>query len=457
MKNAEYNNKLFGTDGIRGRANQGYITPESFARLALCASIQFISGGHRHRVIIGKDTRLSGYMLEPALVSGFISAGIDVVTVGPLPTPAIAMLTRTMRADFGVMISASHNPYQDNGIKLFTPTGHKLSHLVENRIAMLMEQPDRINYVDSESLGRAVRMEDAQGRYIEFAKSTLDPNIRLDGLRIVVDCAHGAAYKVAPTVLYELGAEVISLSIAPNGTNINDACGALHPNQICDAVKEYNADIGIALDGDADRLVVCDAQGNVIHGDILMAILIKDWHQREQLRGPVVSTIMANYAFQNFVENLGIRFLRTKVGDRNVMSEMIRHRSNFGGESSGHIIFMDYNFTGDGLVAALQVLRSMAYTQKPLHELAKLFTPTPQQNETINLQTNIDLEALDAYHKIIQNSQRQLNKKGRLVVRRSGTENVLRLMIESQDTQLMNTVIHELKQKIIDLVQQLSA
>ncbi|MEM9684510.1 MAG: phosphoglucosamine mutase, partial [Pseudomonadota bacterium] len=348
--------RYFGTDGIRGRANEAPITPDMVLRLAMAAGERFRRGDHRHTAVIGKDTRLSGYMLEPALTAGFISMGMDVVLVGPMPTPAVAMLTRSMRADLGVVISASHNPYEDNGIKLFGPDGYKLSDEEESAIEAVMESGD-MALAPSSGLGRARRMDDAPGRYIEFVKQTFPRGRRLDGLKVVIDCAHGAAYRVAPTVFWELGAEVVPVGVQPDGLNINRNCGATSPDMMCEQVVAHGAHIGIALDGDADRLIVADEQGRIMDGDQLMALIASNWHTQGRLRGGgVVATVMSNLGFERHLKSLGLQMVRTPVGDRYVVEHMVTNDFNVGGEQSGHIILNDYVTTGDALIAALQVL-----------------------------------------------------------------------------------------------------
>eukprot|EP00752_Nemacystus_decipiens_P000545 g545.t1 len=383
--------KYFGTDGIRGTANRWPITPEVALRLAMAAGAQFRRGDHRHRVVIGKDTRLSGYMLEPALTAGFISMGMDVMLLGPLPTPAVAMLTRSMRADLGVMISASHNPYQDNGIKLFGPDGYKLSDETEQAIEALMESGIPAQGADApaapEALGRAKRLEDAPGRYIEFVKATFPAALRLDGLKIVVDCANGAAYRVAPVVFHELGAEVVPLAVQPDGANINRACGATAPQALCEQVAAHGADLGLALDGDADRLIVCDERGALVDGDQIMALIAASWAEAGRLKGPVVATVMSNLGLERFLSERGVALTRTKVGDRYVVEAMRDSGANLGGEQSGHLVLGDYGTTGDGLVAALQVLAVMVATGRPMSALGRQFEPVPQLLHNVRFET----------------------------------------------------------------------
>jgi len=357
---------LFGTDGIRGTANREPMTAETALKVGMAAGLQFLRGDHRHRVVIGKDTRLSGYLLEPALTAGFISVGMDVVLVGPMPTPGVAMLTRSLRADMGVMISASHNPYQDNGIKLFAPDGYKLSDEVEAAIEARIANGLGDGLAAPERLGRAKRLDDAEGRYIEFVKNTFAKDRGLEGLKIVIDCANGAAYKVAPTVLWELGAEVVPIGVAPDGFNINRACGSTAPEHMCSQVAAHGADLGIALDGDADRLVMCDEHGRLLDGDQLMALVAQYWTRTKRLKGGgVVATVMSNLAFERHLRAQGLSLARTQVGDRYVVDHMRQHGFTLGGEQSGHLILSDYSTTGDGLIAALQVLAVLVASGRP--------------------------------------------------------------------------------------------
>ena len=433
----------FGTDGIRGLANSEPITPQTVLRLAMATAERFRRGDHRHIVVIGKDTRLSGYMLEPALTAGFIAMGMDVVLVGPMPTPAVAMLTRSLRADLGVMISASHNPYPDNGIKLFGPDGYKLSDEEESEIEALMESND-LALAGSAQIGRAQRLEDAPGRYIEFVKQTFPRGQRLDGLKVVVDCAHGAAYRVAPTVFWELGAEVVPVGVQPNGLNINDACGATHPDAMCEQVVVHGADIGIALDGDADRLIVADEQGRRLDGDQLMALIASSWHAQGCLRGGgVVATVMSNLGLERHLKSLKLAMVRTPVGDRYVVEHMRKHQFNLGGEQSGHIILNDYGTTGDALIAALQVLAVVAETGQPVSEVCRVFDPVPQllKNVTVNGGAPLDDMAVKS---AIASAEKQLGDSGRLVIRPSGTEPVIRVMAEGDDKALVGAVVGDI-------------
>ena len=370
--------RLFGTDGIRGTANVHPMTVETALKLGQAAGLRFVRGTHRHRVVIGKDTRLSGYMIEPALVAGFISAGMDVTLVGPLPTPAIAMLTRSLRADLGVMVSASHNAFEDNGIKLFGPDGFKLSDETEMAIEALMAEERVGPLACSDGLGRASRLEDAGGRYIEAAKATFPRGLRLDGLKIVVDCANGAAYRVAPTVLWELGATIVSVGVEPDGFNINRGCGSTVPDFLRGKVLEHEADLGIALDGDADRLILVDERGDIVDGDQILALIASSWHKAGRLAGDgVVATVMSNLGLQRLVEGQGLRLERTKVGDRYVVERMRAAKINVGGEQSGHLILSDYATTGDGLIAALQVLAVLVQSGRSASEACKMFEPFP--------------------------------------------------------------------------------
>lgn len=445
--------KLFGTDGIRGRANEEPITAHTMLRLAMAAGARFTRGDHRHRVVIGKDTRLSGYMLEPALTSGFVSVGMDVVLVGPMPTPAIGMLTRSMRADLGVMISASHNPYYDNGIKIFGPDGYKLSDDIEYSIEALMETGHDLAAASSAQLGRAIRMEDATGRYIEFCKQTFPKALRLDGMTIVVDCAHGAAYRVAPTVLRELGADVVALGVEPDGFNINDNVGATATDKLREAVVSNKADIGIALDGDADRVILVDEGGHVIDGDQLMALISKSWTAQGRVaNGCLVSTVMSNLGLERFVNSLGVELHRTPVGDRYVVEHMRKNGCNIGGEQSGHIILTDFATTGDGLIAALQVLAVIVEMERPASEVLRVFEPLPQILKNVRFGESEPLE-LAKVREAIKAGEIRLGQQGRLVIRKSGTEPVIRVMGEGDDRDLVETVVED----IVETIAQASA
>ncbi|USG62706.1 phosphoglucosamine mutase [Sneathiella marina] len=441
--------KYFGTDGIRGTANQEPMTAEIALRVGKSAGKKFAGRGNfRHRVVIGKDTRLSGYMVEPALTAGFTSAGMDVILVGPLPTPAIAMLTRSLRADLGVMISASHNSFEDNGIKLFGPDGYKLSDEVEMSIEEDIIDDSNIVLAEPKLLGRAQRLDDAQGRYIEFAKSSFPRRQLLKGLKIVVDCANGAAYKVAPTVLWELEADVISMGVSPNGFNINKDCGSTSTAAMCKRVVEEGADLGIALDGDADRLLICDEKGRLIDGDQLMALIAKTWQQRDQLRGGgIVSTVMSNMGLEKFLEDINLTLVRTGVGDRYVVEHMRRHDFNVGGEQSGHIVLNDYSTTGDGLIAALQVLSVIVDEKKPVSEVCHNFEPYPQVLKNVRFKKGDPLAA-EAVKKAINDGEIRLGNEGRLLIRKSGTEPLIRVMGEGVNDDLVNEIVDNIVSEV---------
>jgi phosphoglucosamine mutase len=442
--------KLFGTDGIRGTANSEPMTPETALKVAIAVGECFQNGPHKHLVVIGKDTRLSGYMLEPALTAGFVTMGMDVVLVGPLPTPAIAMLTRSLRADLGVVLSASHNPYGDNGIKLFGRDGYKLSDEFEQKIeARLDKGPSR--RASPAELGRVKRLDDAGGRYIEFVKQSFPRGLRLDGLRVVVDCAHGAAYKVAPTVFWELGAEVFSLGVSPDGLNINRECGALSPEQMRREVLARRADIGIALDGDADRLIVADERGAILDGDQLMALIATGLARSGRLAGgALVATVMSNLGLERFLAEHDIGLHRTPVGDRHVVEKMRALGCNLGGEQSGHIILSDYATTGDGLIAALQVLASIVETGRRASEVCALFTPVPQRLRNVRFAKGDPLAAISVKDAIDAGKDR-LVATGRLVIRKSGTEPVIRVMAEGEDEELVDAVVDEICEAILSV------
>jgi phosphoglucosamine mutase len=443
--------KFFGTDGIRGLTNTAPMTPEVALKVGQAAGARFVRGDHRHRVVIGKDTRLSGYMMESALVAGFTSVGMDVVLLGPMPTPAVAMLTRSMRADLGVMISASHNPFADNGIKLFGPDGYKLSDADELEIEALLERSPTLTA--PETIGRAKRIDDARGRYVHYAKSTFPEALRLDGLKIVVDCAHGAAYHVAPDALWELGADVVPLGVSPNGTNINDQCGSTHPQLLQETVVAHGADIGLALDGDADRLIVVDETGKVIDGDQLMALVALDQHRLGQLKGgAVVATVMSNLGLERKLEAEGLRLERTKVGDRYVLEAMRATGCNIGGEQSGHIILTDHSTTGDGLVAGLQILAAMVGQGRPASELLNQFDPVPQLLRNVRFGGGAPLED-DSVKACIAAAEQELNGQGRLVIRKSGTEPLIRVMAEGDD----EAQVHDVVDRICAAVSQAAA
>jgi len=432
--------RYFGTDGIRGRAN-GVITPELALRVGQAAGLIFRRGDHRHRVLVGKDTRLSGYMIETALVAGFTSVGMDVFLTGPIPTPAVGMLTRSMRADIGVMISASHNPYDDNGIKLFGPDGFKLSDEVEHQIEALLDSDLTKKLASGADLGRARRIEDEHGRYVEFAKRTLPRNLSLDGLRVVIDCANGAGYKVAPQALWELGAEVISMGVEPNGFNINRECGSTEPAALCQKVKEMRADIGIALDGDGDRVIIADERGRIIDGDQVLAVIAESWQADGLLanRG-VVATVMSNLGLERYLKTLDIALVRTPVGDRYVLEAMRERGYNVGGEPSGHIILTDYTTTGDGLLAALQVLAVTQKQKQPVSQVCHRFDPLPQVLKNVRYKSGKPLENAQVVS-AIEHAEQRLNGQGRLIIRPSGTEPVIRVMGEGDDRGLIEEVV----------------
>jgi len=430
--------KFFGTDGIRGQTNTEPMTAQTALRVGQAAGAHFLRGDHRHRVVIGKDTRLSGYMMESALVAGFTSVGMDVVLLGPMPTPAVAMLTTSMRADLGVMISASHNPFADNGIKLFGPDGYKLSDDDEREIEARLEQQPKL--VSPDSIGRARRIDDARGRYIHHVKSTFPDRLRLDGLKIAIDCANGAAYHVAPEALWELGAEVIPLGVDPDGLNINRRCGSTHPQALQETVVASGADIGLALDGDADRLIVVDEQGRLIDGDQLMALIALDYQRRGILKGAVVATVMSNLGFERRLQEAGIELVRTQVGDRYVLEAMRERGGNVGGEQSGHIILTDHSTTGDGLVAALQVLAAVVDSGKRASEVLDQFQPVPQllKNVRFNGGSPMDNETVKQR---IADGERELSGRGRLLIRKSGTEPLIRVMAEGDDPALVERIV----------------
>ncbi|MAR57077.1 MAG: phosphoglucosamine mutase [Rickettsiales bacterium] len=424
--------KLFGTDGIRGLANSSPMTAELALKVGMAAGHAFNRGKHRHRVVIAKDTRLSGYMVENALTAGFLSVGMHVYLVGPLPTPGVGMLTRSMRADLGVMISASHNPYHDNGIKLFGPDGEKLSDDIQQQIEDLIAGDLTACLAEPERIGRARRIDDAKGRYIEFVKATFPKELTLKGLKIVIDCANGAGYEVGPTILWELGAEVIQMGVDPDGFNVNEACGSTHPEALCARVITEGADLGIALDGDADRVIMCDEKGQLIDGDHLMAMIAARWHQTGELQGGgIVSTQMANLGLTNYLKRLGLELHRAKVGDRYVVEMMKEKGCNLGGEPSGHVILSDYSTTGDALIAALQVLALMLTDGRSLSKASRLFDPVPQVLVNVRYASGEPLE--DANVKdAIANAESTLGEKGRVFIRKSGTEPLIRVMIEGE-------------------------
>lgn len=437
---------LFGTDGIRGRANKAPMTADMVLRVAQAAGLEFLQKNEHPLVVIGKDTRLSGYMVEPALTAGFISIGMDVVLLGPLPTPAVAMLTRSLRAVLGVMISASHNPYSDNGIKLFGPDGHKLSDHREHAIEKRIQDFSNDCLPDSIHLGRAKRLDDAPGRYIEFIKSTFPAGLRLNGLKIVIDCAHGAAYKIAPTILWELGAEIIPIGVNPDGKNINQGYGATAPAHMAQAVKDHKADIGLALDGDADRLVVADEKGRILYGDHIIGTIADWWHQQGRLRNnTVITTIMSNLGLKRSLEQKGIQVIQTGVGDRYVAESMHTHDANLGGEASGHIILSDYGTTGDGIAAALQILAIMKTTDKPISEITASFSVVPQITENFPCKGGKSLDMNSLNHHLKPYEDVLEASGGRLVIRKSGTEPLIRIMAEHDDETLLTTTMNKIK------------
>ncbi len=436
--------KLFGTDGIRGKANSEPMTAETALRVGMAAGLHFRRGRHQHRVVIGKDTRLSGYMVEAALTAGFVAMGMDVILVGPMPTPAVGILTRSMRCDLGVMLSASHNPFEDNGIKLFGPDGYKLSDQVEAAIEAHVANGLSHKLVPSPQLGRAKRLHDVHGRYTEFVKMTFPKGLTLQGMRIVVDCANGAAYRVAPEILWELGAEVIPIGVTPDGTNINQDCGSTFPDTMCRTVQEYRADLGIALDGDADRVLIADETGTLIDGDQVMAVIARHWQSSGQLKkGGVVATVMSNIGLERYLVGLGLTLERTRVGDRYVVDHMRRHGFNVGGEQSGHIIFSDYATTGDGLIAALQVLAVIVASGKRASEVCVAFQPLPQLLRNVRYLGGEPL-ADGVVQQAISDGERRLGNSGRLLIRPSGTEPVIRVMAEGEDESLIGVVVEDI-------------
>ena len=445
--------RYFGTDGIRGLANRHPMTSEIALKVGMAAGTVFRTGNHRHRVVIGKDTRLSGYMLEAALMSGFTSVGMDVFLLGPMPTPAVAMLTRSLRADLGVMLSASHNPSNDNGIKLFDADGYKLSDETEHQIEDLIDADTKSLLVEADRIGRATRVESAQERYIEFAKRTMPKHLRLAGLRIVIDCANGAAYKVAPEALWELGAEVIKIGVEPNGLNINLNCGSTAPELLVEKVKEFRADIGIGLDGDADRVVIVNEKGQIVNGDQLMAVIADSWLRSGQLTaGGIVATVMSNLGLERYLKSLGLTMARTPVGDRYVTEHMRKHGFNVGGEQSGHIVLSDFTTTGDGLVSALQILACVVSTGKPVSEVCDRFHPLPQILRNVRYGNGKPLDDTRVV-KAIEGAKAKLGENGRLVIRPSGTEPVIRVMAEGDDEQVVSTIVGD----IVDAVKSAAA
>ncbi|NJM35666.1 MAG: phosphoglucosamine mutase [Rhodomicrobium sp.] len=441
--------KLFGTDGIRGQANSHPMTAELAMKVSMATGSLFTRGNHRHRVVIGKDTRLSGYVIESALVSGFTSVGMDVFQLGPMPTPAVAMLTRSLRADLGVMISASHNPYQDNGVKIFDPEGFKLSDEIEGQIEEMIAGDMSGLLAAPDKIGRARRVDGVFDRYIEYAKRTLERTIRLDGLKVVIDCAHGAAYRVAPQSLWELGADVIALGVAPDGFNINRDCGSTSPDALCRKVRQVEAHIGIALDGDADRVIIADEQGNIVDGDQLLAAIAEAWAGSNRLiGGGVVATVMSNLGLERFLGGKGLSLERTPVGDRYVVERMRADGYNLGGEQSGHIVMTDYTTTGDGLVTALQILSVVVTSGKPVSEICKRFEPVPQLLKSVATNGARPLDNPSVVE-IIEKNRLRLGNGGRLLIRPSGTEPVVRVMAEGDDEALVASVVGD----IVDALQ----
>jgi phosphoglucosamine mutase len=431
----------FGTDGVRGKANEK-ITPELALKVGQAAGLIFQKGEGRHRVVIGKDTRLSGYMIEYALVAGFTSVGMDTLLLGPMPTPAVAMLTRSMRADVGVMISASHNSFEDNGIKLFGPDGHKLSDEIETEIEKLIDGDPPVKLAGPHDLGRARRIDDVRARYIEFAKRTLPRNMSFDGIRVVLDCANGAAYRVAPEALWELGAEVISIGVEPDGFNINREVGSTSPDALRSKVREMRADVGIALDGDADRVIMCDEHGRLIDGDQLMAVVAESWRDQGLLSKPgLVATIMSNLGLERHLSSLGLTLERTAVGDRYVIERMRELGYNVGGEQSGHVILSDFSTTGDGLVTAMQVLAVVKRRGKRVSEVCHCFEPLPQILKNVRAPRRQLEEALVV--NAIDRARTRLGGSGRLIIRPSGTEPVIRVMGEGDDPELVAYIVNE--------------
>ncbi len=448
-------NKLFGTDGIRGQANVWPMTPEVISKVAKAAASSFmakapanlIHGDHRYTVVIGKDTRLSGYMVESSLMAGFVAMGLDVILLGPLPTPAVAMLTRSLRANLGVMISASHNHYLDNGIKFFGPDGSKLSDIDEGEIEKLCAA-ENFSLAPAAFIGKAKRLDDAAGRYIEFAKATFPRGLRLDGLKIVVDCAHGAAYKVAPKILWELGADVIAIGANPDGSNINENCGATSPKSLQESVISHRADLGIALDGDADRLIMVDEAGALLDGDQLMATIATLWRESNLLRGQgIVATHMSNLGLERYLETKNLHLFRAAVGDRYVIEEMRKNGCNIGGEQSGHIILSEYCTTGDGLIAALQILSILVQSNKRMSDIGHTFEAVPQILQSISTKNFIDLDQ-DRIQKVIQDASEKLESNGRLLIRKSGTEPVIRIMAQGDDQALLKTIVQDIVETI---------
>lgn len=441
--------KYFGTDGIRGTANQFPITPEIALKVGMAVGAKFTDGGHRHRVVIGKDTRLSGYMVESALTAGLISVGMDVFLVGPVPTPAVSMLTKSLRADIGIMISASHNPYHDNGIKIFDKNGNKLSDAVEKEIEVMIENDISSHLAKPDKLGKAKRIDDARGRYMEFVKNSFPKDKNLEDLKIVVDCANGSAYSMAPAILLELGAQVVSVGVEPDGFNINQNCGSTHPELLCKTVLENKADIGIALDGDADRLLIVDELGQVVHGDKIIGLIAEKLHNEGKLKkDTVVATQMSNLALEEYLRYFGVSLVRVNVGDRYVLEEMKKSGYNFGGEQSGHLVLGDYSTTGDGLVSALQILEILCNAKKPLSEVANIFQLYPQILHNVKYQNGLNPLDNSEIQNAIKLAEEKLGNTGRILVRKSGTENLIRIMAEGKDKNLIEEITRQIAKKI---------
>ncbi len=442
--------RLFGTDGLRGQVNIYPMLPEIALRLGLAAGTLFRNGSRRHRVVIGKDTRLSGYIFETALTSGFCASGMDVFLVGPMPTPAISFLTTNMRADLGVVISASHNPFMDNGIKFFNSEGFKLPDETEEKITTLITDMDsKWSYPNPEDVGRAFRIADSLGRYIVYLKNSFPTKLTLDGVRIVLDCAHGATYKVAPLIFEELGAQVIKIGVEPDGLNINHKCGSLYPEVVAHSVREHNAHIGLALDGDGDRLIVVDEKGKILDGDQIMALCALDMMQRDELPGKtLVATVMSNMALELFMKEQGGRLVRTPVGDRHVVEAMRSLGATLGGEQSGHLIFRDYSTTGDGILAALQLLRIMIQQQKPLSELANFMVPFPQILENVHIERKVPFDTVPEIATAVKQAEDWLAGKGRVLLRYSGTESVARVMVEGEDQVVVERCVFSLSETL---------
>ena len=440
--------KLFGTDGIRGRANEFPITAETILQIGVAAGQYFHrDASNRHRVVIGKDTRRSGYMLENALTAGLTSAGMNVLLLGPVPTPAVGLLTRSMRADLGIMISASHNPHYDNGIKFFGPDGFKLRDEAETEIESLISRESELPPVSR--IGSAKRIEDGLGRYVEYAKTTFPKHLRLNGLRVVIDCANGAAYRAAPEVFWELGAEVVSIGVSPNGFNINQQCGSTNVRQAVQKLHETRADVGICLDGDADRVIVVDQDGHVADGDQLLALFAQRWEEAGRLaKSTLVTTVMSNIGMENYLKSRGVALKRTAVGDRYVVGAMREHGYNLGGEASGHVIMSDYTTTGDGLIAALQFLAVMVETGKPASELARVFCAVPQKIENVRYRPGEDPLSHKLVKEAILDAENQLNGQGRVLVRKSGTEPIIRIMAECEDVSVLSKVVQDISSSI---------